>query len=79
VLEKTEQLKKRPMTMAMPAKTARASHAGYSNQLDAVMTDPPLIVKSLNFSTYGASFVHIDREGKPCAIVQLPQAFPRHA
>ena len=35
--------------------------------LQEVMTDESVDLKALNFSTYGASFVHIDPEGRPVA------------
>ena len=33
--------------------------------LDEIITSPAYSLKAVNFSTYGASFVHIDAEGRP--------------
>ncbi|HVW14698.1 MAG TPA: FGGY family carbohydrate kinase [Mucilaginibacter sp.] len=35
--------------------------------LDEVLKQPDFLVKAVNFSAYGASFVHVDDEGKPVA------------
>lgn len=34
---------------------------------DEASQNPEFNIEALNFSTYGASFVHLDRTGKPCA------------
>jgi len=35
--------------------------------MKAVQADKKFLIKAVNFSTYGASFVHLDKEGKPAA------------
>ncbi|MEP6750317.1 MAG: FGGY family carbohydrate kinase [Bacteroidota bacterium] len=45
--------------------------------IDELMDLKNISIKALNFSTYGASFVHIDREGKPVApLYNYLKSFP---
>lgn len=45
--------------------------------IDALLESAEFTIKALNFSTYGASFVHIDSEGKPVApLYNYLKAFP---
>jgi len=67
VLEKTEQFEETIDDEGDPCENLAALTSWVQHTLDEVMANPDLQVKALNFSTYGASFVHIDREGKPVA------------
>jgi L-fuculokinase len=67
VLEKTEQFEETTDDDGDPCEDLPALTRWVQQSLDAVMADPAIHLKALNFSTYGASFVHIDREGKPVA------------
>lgn len=67
VLEKTQQFDETTDDDGDACEDLPALTRWVRQSLQEVMTDPGLHLKALNFSTYGASFVHIDREGMPVA------------
>jgi sugar (pentulose or hexulose) kinase len=77
VLEKTEQFADTVDDDGDACEDLPALTRWVENSLDEVMADKELHLKALNFSTYGASFVHIDREGRPVApLYNYLKSFP---
>ncbi|HSC38895.1 MAG TPA: FGGY family carbohydrate kinase, partial [Chitinophagaceae bacterium] len=67
VLEKTEQFEETTDDDGDPCEDLRALTSWVRQSLQGIVNDKAIEVKALNFSTYGASFVHVDREGQPVA------------
>src|SRR3954462_3008968 len=67
VLEKTEQFEETADEDGDACENLPALTRWVLQSLQETMSDKDIELKALNFSTYGASFVHIDREGKPVA------------
>lgn len=67
VLEKTQQFEEITDDDGDACEDLPALTRWVLQSLQEVMNDKNIHLKALNFSTYGASFVHIDREGKPVA------------
>ena len=67
VLEKSSQLEEITDEDGDPCEDIEALTNWMLELLAKVMEQESIILKALNFSTYGASFVHIGRQGKPIA------------
>ena len=67
VLEKTEQFEETTDDDGDACEDLPALTRWVLRSLQETINDKNIQLKALNFSTYGASFVHIDREGKPVA------------
>jgi sugar (pentulose or hexulose) kinase len=77
VLEKTEQFEETTDDDGDPCEDLPALTRWVRQSLQNVMTDKAIQLKALNFSTYGASFVHVDREGQPVApLYNYLKSFP---
>jgi len=77
VLEKTQQFEETIDDEGDACENLPALTGWVLQSLQEVMDNPDIHLKALNFSTYGASFVHIDREGRPVApLYNYLKAFP---
>src|SRR5260221_2261470 len=77
VLEKTQQFEETTDDDGDACEDLPALTRWVEQSLDDVMADKDIQLKALNFSTYGASFVHVDREGRPVApLYNYLKAFP---
>jgi len=77
VLEKTEQFEETTDDDGDPCEDLRALTSWVRQSLQGIVNDKAIHLKALNFSTYGASFVHVDREGQPVApLYNYLKSFP---
>ncbi|MBS1562887.1 MAG: carbohydrate kinase, partial [Bacteroidetes bacterium] len=67
VLEKSQQFEETTDDDGDACENLPALTRWVQESLRETMADKNVSLKALNFSTYGASFVHIDREGRPVA------------
>ena len=67
VLEKSKQFPETADEDGDPCEDLPALTQWVKDQLQEVISQEGVLVKAVNFSTYGASFVHIDRQGRPVA------------
>ena len=67
VLEKTIQLDEIKDEDGDPCEDLTSLTAWVKNTFQEIISDQQYTIEAINFSTYGASFVHLDREGKPTA------------
>jgi L-fuculokinase len=67
VLEKSEQFNEAKDEDGFACEDLNKLTAWVQESLREMLADRSIRLQALNFSTYGASFVHIDAEGKPAA------------
>lgn len=67
VLEKSIQLEEIKDEDGDPCEDLTSLTAWVKNTFQEIISNQQYTIEAINFSTYGASFVHLDREGKPTA------------
>lgn len=77
LMEKTEQFVEMTDDDGDACENLAALTSWVQQSLQEILSRTDVHVKAVNFSTYGASFVHIDKEGKPVApLYNYLKAFP---
>jgi L-fuculokinase len=78
VLETSQQLEETMDEDGFPCENLSSLTSWVTESIEQIISLTHLQLKAINFSTYGASFVHIDKEGKPVApLCNYLKPFPK--